>query len=101
MTKSLIIEFNEQDENRLLSFFKELKVKIKTLDETSIERAWVQNELKKKYVHSGEWAAMDDENRQDAVLAEMMLFERQSPDYGVLNERETKNFLAKIKNGKS
>jgi hypothetical protein len=99
MTKSLIIEFNEQDENRLFSLFKELKVKIKTLDETFVERSWVQNELKKKYVQTGEWASMDDDNRQDAVLAEMMLFERQSPDYGVLNERETKDFLAKIKKG--
>ena len=96
MTKSLIIEFNEQDENRLLTFFKELKVKIKTLDETSVERSWVQNELSKKYVQTGEWASMDDENRQDAVLAEMMLFERQSSDYGVLSERETKDFLTKI-----
>lgn len=96
MTKSLIIEFNEQDENRLFSLFNELKVKIKTLDETFIERSWVQNELTKKYVQTGEWASMDDENRQDAVLAEMMLFERQSPDYGVLNERETKDFLAKM-----
>lgn len=96
MTKSLIIEFNEQDENRLLSFFKELKVKIKTLDDTSVERSWVQNELTKKYVQTGEWASMDDENRQDAVLAEMMLFERQSSDYGILNEIETKDFLAKI-----
>lgn len=96
MTKSLIIEFNEQDENRLFSLFKELKVKIKTLDETFIERSWVQNELTKKYVQTGEWASMDDENRQDAVLAEMMLFERQSPDYGILNEKETKDFLAKI-----
>ncbi len=96
MTKSLIIEFNEQDENRLLSFFKELKVKIKTLDDTSVERSWVQNELTKKYVQTGESASMDDENRQDAVLAEMMLFERQSSDYGVLSERETKDFLTKI-----
>jgi hypothetical protein len=44
---------------------------------------------------------MNDEGRQDAVLAEMMLFERQSPNYGVLNEDETKNFLAKIKKGKT
>ena len=96
MTKSLIIEFNEQDENRLLTFFKELKVKIKTLDETSVERSWVQSELTKKYVQTGEWVSMNDENRQDAVLAEMMLFERQSSDYGILNEIETKDFLAKI-----
>ncbi len=101
MTKSLVIEFNEQDENRLLSFFKELKVKIKSLDETVLERTWIQNELSEKYVKTGKWAAMDDDNRQDAVLAEMMLYERQNPDYGVLNEEETKDFLAKIKKGKT
>ena len=49
MTKSLVIEFNEQDENRLLTLFRELKVKIKTLDDTFIERSWVQNELTNKY----------------------------------------------------
>jgi hypothetical protein len=101
MTKSLVIEFNEQNENRLLTLFRELKVKIKTLDDTFIERSWVQNELANKYVKTGEWASMDDDDRQDAVLAEMMLFERQSSDYGVLNEEETKDFLAKIKRGKS
>jgi hypothetical protein len=101
MTKSLVIEFNEQDENRLLTLFRELKVKIKTLDDTFIERSWVQNELTNKYVKTGQWASMNDDDRQDAALAEMMLFERQSPDYGVLNEEETKNFLAKIKKGKS
>jgi hypothetical protein len=100
MTKSLIIEFDAEDESLLLAFFKKLSIKFRqteTPNEISEEDFFVQNMLQKKYVETGEWKSMDDDERQDAALAEMMAYEQQHPDYKVMNVDESATFLANLK----
>jgi hypothetical protein len=95
MTKSIIIEYNEQDENVLFDFLKKIRARINS--PKTAERRWVQKELTKKYVQTGLWATMSDDDRQDATLAEMMAFQRQQPDYEVLSVQESRQFLANLK----
>lgn len=113
MNKSLIIEFESQDEGFLLALFKKLKVK--TIDfkadplkkgeilpdtinnEDREEQDYIQNALQQKYVHTGQWKNMTDEEKADAALAEMMLYEQQRPDYKVMTAEESDTFYATLK----
>lgn len=112
MTKSLIIEFDQQDEGLLLALFKKLKVKafdfkavplkkgdilLDTNDEDSEEHIYVQKALQQKFVETGQWKTMTDDDQQDAALAEMMLYEQQRPDYKVMTAEESDTFYATLK----
>ena len=88
MTKSIIISYEEADENLLLALFKKLKVKTLTLPTTEIEV--VRQRLSEKYVVNGTWATMDEEEREDAAHAETMIFAQEQPDYHVYSVDETK-----------
>ena len=122
MMKSLIIEFDPQDESLLLALFKKLKVKsihiaekayekgdiisdtLKTPskiilnDEDDLEeQAFVQNALQQKYVLTGQWEQKTDDERQDLVLAEMMLYEQQRSDYKIMTAEESETFYTTLK----
>ena len=56
----------------------------------------VRERLRLKYVTTGEWAVMDDEDRQDAVLLEMMLYSQMQPDYKVYSVAETQSYLTNL-----
>jgi hypothetical protein len=101
MTKTMIIRFDEKDENFLLTFFKKMKVVAQQLphnnDEGS-ESDWVKQQLQNKYVKSGKWNAMSDDARQDAVLVEMMAYSTLSDD-SYMSEKDANVFLEQLKNG--
>lgn len=59
----------------------------------------VRQRLHDKFVTTGIWNTMDDEERQDATLGETMLYRREQPDYGVLSEKETRDFINALKDG--
>jgi hypothetical protein len=67
--------------------------------EEEAERLWVQSQLHKKYVETHQWQTMDDEDRQDAVLAETLLYIEQKGDNKPLSVAETQDFLEKLKTG--
>ena len=84
MTKALIIEFNDKDEDLLLQLFNKLKVKVKAISmlsdeelEEKMERETIRENLRQKYVTTGEWETMSLEAKEDAALYEkMMLVDR-------------------------
>jgi hypothetical protein len=101
MTKTLIIKFDEKDENFLLTFFKKMRVEaqqIPEIDEKDKEVFWVKQRLNEKYVKSGKWDTMSDDVRQDAVLVEMMSYST-LVDNSKMSDTEASVFLAQLKNG--
>jgi hypothetical protein len=101
MTKTMIIHFDEKDENFLLTFFKKMKVVAQQLpqnNDESSEPDWVKQQLQNKYVKSGKWNTMSDDARQDAVLVEMMAYSTLSDD-SYMSEKDANVFLEQLKNG--
>ena len=96
MTKSIIITYNESDESLLMAFFKKIKVKTETLQPKS-EIETIRKRLYNKYVVTGLWVNMNDEEREDAALAETMIYAQEQPDYHVYSEAESKNYRAKLR----
>ena len=99
MTKALVIEFNEKDENVLLQIFDKFKVKVKALTTPSeeelderMEQETIRENLRQKYVLNGKWETMSLASKEDAALYErMMLVDR--------NETvDTDAFLQKLQN---
>ena len=112
VTINLDIQSLEQKANleKVFAFLHSLQLPFKVItkdfaldtegvDEEEQKRVWVQNQLFDKYVKNGEWGKMDDEERQDASLAEMMYYNRMHSDYAVLSEEEAEDFLQQLENG--
>ena len=87
MAKTLVIEINEKDENVLLEILKKFRVKVRPL---SIEDETIRENLRKKYVETGEWATMSLEDKEDAALYEHMML----VDHG--ETVDTDEFLKKL-----
>jgi hypothetical protein len=97
MTKSITITYQEADEGLLMAFFKRLKIAIntqkKTDDDHEIEV--VRKRLHDKYVVTGQWAKMNDEEREDAAHAETLIYRREKgEDY--LTQAESDAFLKEM-----
>ena len=87
MTKIMTIEINESDESVLLEIFKRFKVKIKDRYLTSDQQV-IRENLRQKYVVTGEWEKMSLEDKEDAALYEQILIRSNEPSVdinGVLN----------------
>lgn len=102
MTKTMIIEYQEGDENILLEIFKRFNVKkrFKNFDEPilSEEEKWVQKQLNHKYVETGLWSKMDADAREQATLSELILWNDEiNSDY--LTTEETDILLAELQTG--
>lgn len=102
MTKSIIITYKEADENFLMTFLKKMKVKTSVVSNSdSDEITIVRQRLHDRYVVSGEWSQMSDEDREDAAHAETMIYAREQPDHHVFSIKETeayfKNFEKKLR----
>ena len=80
----------------------DLKIVSENTDNHTIETLVIRQRLSDKYVKTGEWAAMDDDDRQDAVLGEMMLYADEDEELRqpAMPESETQQFLTDLKNGK-
>jgi hypothetical protein len=103
MVQTLILRFDDLTKfEKVLQLAKQLKVSFETTDPTTLwaigNHKVIQNRLIEKYVSSGEWAKMTDEERQDASLLEKMLFEEEQPDYKVYTVEESDKLLADLKN---
>ncbi len=78
MTKEMTIVINEDDENVLLEIFKRFKVKIKDIRLTSDQQI-IRENLRQKYVTTGEWEDMSLEDKEDAVLNEQIALYQTKP----------------------
>ncbi len=96
MKKRIIITYDEADENFLMTFFKKLKVKTKALDpKTQVEI--VKKRLHDKYVLTGEWTTMTEEERENAAHAETMIFNQEQPEHHVYSAEDTKSYRQKMR----
>ena len=66
-------------------------------DEDALKTAAIRERLRLKYVVNGEWARMDDEDRQDAALLESMLYDDENGLVEVLEEADAKAFYNEMK----
>lgn len=96
MTTIMIEVEDTSNIQKILDFVNHLKGVVKVSKLTD-EQTWVRQQLTEKYVETGEWENMDDEDRQDAALGEMMLYAKMQPDYEIYTESETKSFLTNLK----
>lgn len=81
----------------VLSFLRQKKVPFTLNDEDALRTEAIRERLRLKYVVNGEWANMDDDDRQDAALLEGMLYDKEQPDYEVYSEAEAKDFYTNLK----
>lgn len=66
-------------------------------DEDALKTAAIRERLRLKYVINGEWATMDDEDRQDAALLESMLYDDENGLVEILEESDAKAFYHEMK----
>ncbi len=102
MIKTLVIEFNEQDENVLLQIFEKFEVKVTTTlsgeeFEAQLEQETIRENLRQKYVLTGEWETMSLEEKEDAALYEkMMLVDRtKTVDINIVKTELRKQIMRK------
>ncbi len=97
---TLTIELDNIDAYQwLLKLLKKRNVNFQLVESNDVNNPIIKNRLHAKYVDNGEWAKMDDDERQDAVLLEQMIYDKEQPSEGYLPESDTKQFLADLKNG--
>ena len=63
-----------------------------------LETITIRERLTDKYVKTGEWENMDEEQREDAAFVEMMLYSKEDPDNAYYSEEESNAILADLKN---
>ena len=102
--RTLILPFSDTDID-VLTFIQGLLNQKKTFriepnDPEVLERLVLQARMTEKYVKTGKWDNMDDDEREDAALVEMMLYAEEDPDNETYPEEMTAQILADIQNGK-
>ncbi len=105
---TIIAQFDDAAKlEKVIALFKSLKVPFQ-FDDTVIEvnkgedaamNAFIQDRLIKKYVLTGQWDKMDDEERQDASLLEKMLLTETESDFETVTAEEADVFLSKLRQG--
>jgi hypothetical protein len=96
MTKSIIINYNEADENILMVIFEKFKVTTKNITESE-EVTVVRQRLHTKYVQNGTWHTMSDEEKEDAAHAETMMYAQEQPDHHVFSAVESKAYRKQLR----
>jgi hypothetical protein len=102
MTKSITITYNEADESVLMGVIKKIKAKTWAIvppndGDDALRTAAIRERLRLKYVTTGEWKTMDDEDRQDASLLEGMLYDRENGQIETHSEADSLQFYRQLK----
>ncbi len=66
-------------------------------DDDELRTSAIRERLRQKYVTTGEWATMDDEDRIDASLLEGMLYDRENGNIETHSEADTAAFYKNLK----
>ena len=84
---------------QVLDYVTHIKLPFQTVEEQpeDLKTVTVRTRLTEKYVKTGEWETMDEEEREDAALGEMMIFAQEQPDYKVYSIEESAQILADLK----
>ena len=80
---------------QVLDFVSNLKLPFRKVEpvEDDLETITIRERLTEKYVKTGEWENMDDEERQDMALLEKMLWLDELPNNQPYSVNETKRLL--------
>ena len=68
-------------------------------EETLKERESVRQQIHRKYVLLGQWNQFDDDEKQDIVLAETMIYRQQQTNRSALSSQEASIFLTQLAQG--
>ena len=84
---------------QVIEFVSNLKLPFRKVEpvEDDLETITIRERLTEKYVKTGEWENMDDEERQDMALLEKMLWLDELPNNQPYSANETKRLLAELK----
>ncbi len=63
------------------------------------ERESVRQEIHRKYVMTGKWNQLNDDKKQDIVLAETMIYRQQRTNRSALSPKEASLFLNQLAQG--
>ena len=63
------------------------------------ERESVRRQIHNKYVTTSEWYLMDDDQKQDIVLVETMMYRQKQADRSALSADETASLLIQLTEG--
>ena len=63
------------------------------------ERESVRRQIHNKYVTTSEWYLMDDDQKQDIVLVETMMYRQKHADRSALSADETTSLLTQLAEG--
>jgi hypothetical protein len=96
MTKSIIINYNEADENILMVIFEKFKVTTKSITESE-EVTVVRQRLHTKYVQNGIWLTMSDEEKEEAAHAETMIYAQEQQDHYVFSLEESNAYRKQLR----
>ena len=109
---TLIAQFDDVTKlEKVIALFNRLKIPFQfdnSMNEVFVEpnkfgdsetHAMIQDRLLKKYVETGKWDKMDDEERQDASLLEKMLLTETDADFETVTSSESELFLTKLRQG--
>ena len=79
MTKSITITYDETDEPFLMALFERLEIQVKSVESTDLdnERAIIHQRLHNKYVVTGLWEKLNEEERHEAVHAETLQYQEE------------------------
>lgn len=67
------------------------------IDDDDFRNAAIRERLRLKYVVTGEWLKMTDDDRLDASLLESMLYDDDNDNVEILNKEEQTAFLSEMK----
>lgn len=79
MKKSITITYDEADEPFLFALFERLEIEVKPIESTDTdnEKAVIHQRLHEKYVATGLWAKLNDEEHKEAVHAETLHYQEE------------------------
>jgi hypothetical protein len=83
--------------DNLLDYMRLKKVPFAINDDDAARTAAIKERLRLKYVLTGEWSTMSDEDRQDASLLEGMLYDDENGLVELLNEDDQIDFKNEMK----
>ena len=108
--QAVVFPYNESKElQKILDLAHSLKIAFRIRevdpiepDEGSLETITVRARLTEKYVNTGLWSTMDEEEREDAALVEMMKYTQEDLELNqpAFPESETRQYLMDLKSGK-
>jgi hypothetical protein len=82
----------------VLDYMRLKKVSFALNDDDATRTAAIKERLRLKYVLTGEWSTMSDDDRQDASLLEGMLYDDENGLVELLGDDEQTDFRTEMKN---